>query len=827
MNVRIVRLAAIVAALTQIVLGYSNATAQPATADPEQVLDRVTATGRDFALDLRADDPDRLHDFSVLLEAGALPAETNLVDCTTSVTDGLFCIDGKSVVNWPDIEDASSASTVFSCENAALDLDEKKDDTCTALARNSQKVIFLGGKQNGKSNLVGVVRFATFDEQAAMQCQSGYDYFTDAGNGLCFAPLAEGRPLIQDMDVIEGDLALEFAGEEVLLVLEERKTLLKYSGIDPQNGPTVTAIIASGKSDWNLIGNEQLLNSALLPVGAVFFGLAATTSGRILAVNTEGEPSAFGVFDFNDHRMEANGQAAQPCVASGDDDFDVTVSDKTGLIYASDRNYCLVHVLKAQPNGSSFTLELAEEGVPGMMTPLTLSTNDAGGLGTFPPLLVAVTPGISVDLGQCGVECAPVTASNGQPGLLLRDVTLSAFSETSMTLFQVTGYPDCRWIPDVCAALFPDYNAGEIDAVTFLKGKNVIVDVDPVGLPEGPAYQLLNLEVLLPAEIKALYPSGLPPLLMERENRGAAQNGYYFDAFFGSTPEGVNFVGAHELEINVQALLSGSGTGNALGCFLGLPENSPLYTDGSSLGTLNWDVVASVSEDQTTYTSDPLSATSTGDRRPYAPSGQPNFETRLINFDCTNPPRSKKGTWSMVSYGLEVTPCTAMRNADDTGWILEGVCSVGEAPFVEKDHAVLAKLLLKQYKDFRDALNELACVANEEIDGLGALAPIDSATCGSLDETWVNGLDKLIKGLEATLAPKTSQGAENFGAFESKLEQLLLTVQGIPPDPSRPDFANRKGDLEARLLTIGHVYEDRFLPSITEAGFGGDGDWVH
>ena len=827
MDIGTAQAAAIVVSATQIILGGSNAAAQAITTDPVQVLDRVTVTGRDFAIDLQANDPDRIDDFAVLLEGGALPAGTNLTDCTVSVADGLFCIDGKSVVNWSSIDDASSASTVFSCENPALGLDEKKDNTCTALARNAQKVIFLAGKRNGKSNLVAAVRAATVDEQAAMQCLGGYDYFTDDGNGRCTAALADGRPLVQDLDVIEGDLALEFAGGEVLLVLEERKTLLKYSSIDPQIGPTVTSVIASGKNDWNLIGNEQLLSSALLRLGEDFYGLATTTKGRILAVDTAGAPSGFSVFNFKDHRIEANGNPAQTCVELGEDSFDVTASDKTGLVYATDRNYCLVHVLQPQVGGGGFTLEIVEEGAPSMMTLLTLSTDDSGGLGVFPPLLVSVTPGISVDLGECGVECAPITAPNGQPGLQLREVNLGASSESNMTLFQVTGYPDCRWIPDVCAALFPDYNPSETDAVIFLKGKDVIVDVDAVGLPEGPAYQLLNLEVLLPAEIKALYPDGLPPLLMERETRGSAQNGYYFDALFGFTPAGVTFVGTHELEINVQALLSGSGTGNALGCFLGLPQNSPLYSDTSSLGTLNWDVVTNVSEDYTTYTSDPLPATSTGDRRPYAQAGQLNFETRLINADCTNPPRLRQRGGSMVPYGLEVTPCTAMRNEADTGWVLEGTCSTDEPPFVEKDAAVLAKLLLKQYKDFRDALNELACVANEDIDGLGALAPIDASTCDLLDGIWVDGLDKLVKGLEATLAPKTSQGNENLGAFESKLEQLLVTVQGITPDPLRPDLANRKGGLEARLLTLEHIFEDRFLPSITDAGFGGNGDWVH
>jgi tetratricopeptide (TPR) repeat protein len=91
----------------------------------------------------------------------------------------------------------------------------------------------------------------------------------------------------------------------------------------------------------------------------------------------------------------------------------------------------------------------------------------------------------------------------------------------------------------------------------------------------------------------------------------------------------------------------------------------------------------------------------------------------------------------------------------------------------------------------------------------------------------VDGLDKPVKGLEATLEPKFSQGDDNFGAFQSKLQQLLVTFQGITPDPLRPDLANRKGDLRARLLTIEHIYEDRFLPLITEAGFGGDGGWVH
>ena len=69
----------------QIILGSGNTAAQAVTTDPVQILDRVTATGRDFALDLPANDPDRVDDFAVLFESSELPAGTNLVDCTVSV----------------------------------------------------------------------------------------------------------------------------------------------------------------------------------------------------------------------------------------------------------------------------------------------------------------------------------------------------------------------------------------------------------------------------------------------------------------------------------------------------------------------------------------------------------------------------------------------------------------------------------------------------------------------------------------------------------------------------------------------------------------------
>jgi hypothetical protein len=862
-------LAAILIAATIFILSAGNAVAED---DPLQILDRVTVTGSNFALDLKSNDPERDDDFSVQFEGSdfliddpdyegpppipQIPDGTNLVDCTSSVTDGLFCIDRKKVVNWSNIDDASSRSTYFDCTNSALGLDKKKSNPCTALARNAAKTIYLGGKKNGKSNVVGSIRAATPGEITATSCSDG-DYFTDNGNSLCYSELADGRPLVQDLDVIDGDLADVFAGEEVLLVLEERKSLLQYSKLDPSVA-TVTDVIASGKNDWGLIGNEQLLNATLLPNGGEFYALAATTKGRVLAVNADinSSDTGFPVFDFKINRNLANGDPAGQC-APDNETFDVTVSEKTGRVYVTDGEYCLVHVLQpTAPSGGTFMLQIVTESPP-----LTLSTNDPGmgGLGTFPPLLVNVTPGIVVDLSLCDPACTPVTASNGDPGLTMREVDLGDSVETEMILFQITGYPDCRWNPIACALLLdPAFTGDANDAVLFLRSffdplnpgelPNVIVDFDPNHASDGPALQLLNLEPLLPAEIKALFPNGLEPLLMEREVRAMAQNDYFFDAFFGISPDGLFFERSYELEIDAEELLSDSGTGlgvpATLGCVLGLPEGSPLYATLPSRGTLDWDVMTKVSEKFKTITSNSPPATSTGDRRPYAASGSDNYETRFINSGCTNPARGADGGWSMVSYGLEVTPCTAMRNEDDNGWILEGVCNVGDPapPFdppmsatdPDADEAVLAKLLLKEYKDFRDALNELACVPNviDDPDGAGplmALAPIDSGTCSTIDDVWVNGLLKLLKGLEATLDPKDSQGNENLGAFAAKLAQLQSMVENyIPPDPlHQPDLANRRGELEARLLTIEHIYLDRFQPSITDDGFMGDGGWIH
>jgi hypothetical protein len=796
--------------------------------DPVQVLDRVTLTGRNFAIDADTD-VDRTDDFSVLLDRPELPASTSFVDCTVSVSDGLFCIDNKEVVNFANVDDPTSRTSVFSCENSALGLDTNKRNTCTALDRDAQKTIFLGGKQNGKSNLVSMIIAATPDagSPSGFDCPAGFTQLAAPDEDQCVKELASGRPLIEDIDVIEGDIATVFAGEKVLSVLEERKTWLIYSDLDGA-GPASVNEIAGGK-DWNLRGKEQVLNVSLLPYGGVFYGLATTTNGRILAVNTVGEPSAEPVFDLTQNRELPDGTAASAC-PSGEEHFDVTVSAKTGLIYALDSEYCLIHVLTPVGDGSGGlgSLEIAMEGPVGSMTPLTLSTNDAGGLGSYPATTISITPGITIDLSDFtgGNFVTAVSAPNGQPGLQIREIQLAAGSPSGAVIFQVTGFPDCRWIPEDCADLIdPLWSSTNPDPTDFLRGEDIIVDLDPVHL-DGPAYQLLNMTPLMPSEITDLFPDGLPPMLQENTTRAAASNAYLFDMFFVVTEAGVTFERTFEQLIDVQSLLQDSGR-NALGCFLGLPNESPLYTDMGMYGTLNWDIVTSVSEKYPFVTSATGQPTSTGDRRPYVANGAANYESRVINSNCTNPPRTSKGSWSAVSYGMELTPCTAMRNEDDSGWIDEGTCLAGDPPFqtASADEAVIVKNLLKLYKDWRDTLNELACTYDPAIDG-GTDAPIDDNTCATLNSQWENGLDKLVKGLEATLTPKTSQGNENLGAFHARLNDLLNTVTALSSTASRPDLANRKGLLESQLLTLQHINEDRVGPSITAAGFGDTG-WVH
>ena len=92
------------------------------------------------------------------------------------------------------------------------------------------------------------------------------------------------------------------------------------------------------------------------------------------------------------------------------------------------------------------------------------------------------------------------------------------------------------------------------------------------------------------------------------------------------------------------------------------------------------------------------------------------------------------------------------------------------------------------------------------------------SNCTTLDSNWLNGKDKLVKALGATIQPKTSAGAQNFGAVQSQLTnyqgQLASMTGGAGPDP-----VNRLGEHAARVETLQHILGDKLIPSIPVDGF--------
>jgi hypothetical protein len=736
-----------------------------------QTLDRVAVNSADSVLEMDFADPLRTADFTDTGISG-----TVFRSCTLTAINGLFCLDGDIVANWPNTENPAQSDAIVDCRDPGLNLDRRA--SCTGLTVDSTGAVWIAGKNKGKTHsLIKVVK------KPVAGCPAGFAALTLTD--YCADEVATGRPLLVDINSIDGDVAEDFALGKGILGLEERKTAVFF----PENGSPV--VIASGKSGWNLQGNEQLLSIGLLQVpdssgGIGNYVMATTTGGRVLTVDAAGGSAteAFNILASRESSsVQCNFSAAM---------YAVRASSKSGLVYVTDRQYCEVVALQPVADGSGNFSHLANAVEPvfdqsGNQTGqrnLTLSTS-AGPSQTFPPEGPTVAPGIGIDLADCAGTCTLVIGDDGNAAATLSNVALAS-QESGLTLFQVKNIPDCRYVPQVCRDLLGVQNLVQAGVV-----------VDPQGTGD-PVAQLLNVTALLPSEITDLFveTGGLPDMLMSRQYRGQKANEFTFEAFFGVTEEGVVFRDTFNGEFDITAL-----TGTELGCEVNLPPESPLFTENEGQpnerhGTLDWDVVTTVSEKVVTFTDPQIGAA-------------PQFVDTLTNVDCGSS-RTVGSRWSLKPYNLEITPCTWNGDPSDV-WVSGGSCPVG-GPEVEDD-AVLAKLLLSLYDDLGDALDQLACT---DIDG-GGLPPLSTSSCSTLNADWLNGKDKLDKCWDATQDPKQSSGSQNCQAFISQLTSFSNTLAGVAP--FGPDLANRKGELGARVETIFHLYNERFVPSIPAAGF--------
>jgi len=793
------------------------AIAQVPEATVLQLLDSVTVLGEDFGIGLNDDEPPG---FDELLS----DSELSFIDCDANTAQGIACLDQDKVRIWDSLSNPTDPSELFSCLDDELPVNTRKGNPCTAIAMDNQGNIFIGARLNGTANIV----LKIIEEPDGSACPMGlgftsftHEVWSDDGatlltvNHLCYAELATGRPAISDIDVIESE-------DKRLLILEAKKTALFYSNFEPDANNTRVDEIASGKRDFALDGNEQVTSAAFMeyvrPEDATlgagesnFFVVATTDRGRLTVVNAEtgSAPPGYTKFDLVANRIMP---APAGCPA-GEDSFDVAISTKSGVGYATDFSNCSLHVFKPQSD--------ADGNFSGFDTSTAVTMETSISTTVYQPLDVSVSPGIGFDLDDCFPNCEIIT---GAASLL--NVQLAS-GASNVILYQVAGIPHCAWIPDVCADVL-DLGAG--DPVKLLIDAGVLRTLVPacnVNLPECVSPQALEFNVtpLLPDEVTVNYQlqtdldngadtNGkrvLDSLWLTTDYRaqrfaypdGADRTdptaprinkGFRFNALFFVPEPGVITDGVLEMQFDVSELLhTEGGPGPERGCTLA----SDLHPGFTLENLLDWDLTVRVSE-------------------LFENVGN-EFIGTPVNIGCINPGRMKSGGISMFPFDFEVTPCPVTLHADgywrsDTeggvNCITDPTSLLDDTP----DDSVFAKLYDKLYDELLTHLKDFAC---ESFDTGETMAPLSPEDCSTLEANWHNGKLKFDKALGATFDPKGSSGDENFGSVQAQLRNYISRIESALPYGGDP--ANRVGENAARAQTLQHILVDKLLPSIEAA----------
>src|SRR5262245_24428122 len=182
-----------------------------------QILDRVEAFNATTVLEMPFDDANRTQDFFNTGIAG-----TSLLACKLTAIDGLFCLDGKTVKRWPNVENPGTFVNEISCTDTALGLDGKKTN-CTGMTVSQAGDIYIAGSKGNTFSLVKVIA------KPNAGCAAGWNLL--AGGQYCAQSQYAGRPQLIDVDPIDGEAAAAFkpcptcAAQAGVLGLEEKKTV--------------------------------------------------------------------------------------------------------------------------------------------------------------------------------------------------------------------------------------------------------------------------------------------------------------------------------------------------------------------------------------------------------------------------------------------------------------------------------------------------------------------------------------------------------------------------------------------------------------------------
>ena len=163
----------------------------------------------------------------------------------------------------------------------------------------------------------------------------------------------------------------------------------------------------------------------------------------------------------------------------------------------------------------------------------------------------------------------------------------------------------------------------------------------------------------------------------------------------------------------------------------------------------------------------------------------------------------------MFAYNLEASGCPGTLDVNgDLVFDSDATCVVDDLDQTSEvaDDAVFAKAYVRYYDELRAHLQQWVCPI---------LTPND---CVSLDNNWLNGKDKLVKALNATIDPKVSAGAQNFGAVQAQLNNYQAALAQAEFSAG-PDPVNRLGEHAARVETLQHILNDKLAPSVPTGGF--------
>lgn len=782
-----------------------------ASAQGVQVLDSVDVFGRDSSTsnanvrEMGFRDPLPRIDSQALNVAG-----TAIFACQRAANQGLYCLDGNFVRYWPNTRAVPYGTNVpdielLDCRDPALKLDARRANPCTSMTIDLEGNIWLAGRKANSHSVIKVVQESKLNT-SGVECSAasgaGPWYkltlpLQDAPNpaqpvsSYCAREIAPGRPILVDTGMIDGELSYGFTGVPSVLGLEERKTVMLFP--DQMNGtslylgtPFPPIEFASGKSGWNLIGNEQILSVALLQYGdpKQNYVLVTTTGGRVMAkkaaTGDDGVATGVGIgLAFPVFQLDP----AQ-CTGTGEQTYEIRVSSQSERVYVSDKFCRRVVALKwitdpapaaAFPTyckpvdpakRNDFCLVNATEMNPdtGQQANVTLST------GTTSPDGISVAPGIGLDLRDCGFNpdgspkscpwVADGTDENGFNAAEASGVRIESNGKSKMTVFQVRGMPDCRYWTD-----------------------------GPGCSSELVVGDRLNITPLLPEEIRSQFPlcgssepapPCLPNLWISEKYRGQEKiiNGASrrtIDLFFAIPEPGVQFRDTFRMSLDVGDLTDGVKNGCG-----GSTTSQP---------DLNWNVVVTGSEKYKVIDGTDSGTGSTSD-----PTGLSFVET-LVNDGCSNPDGVTSKRFSYYAYNLEVVPD-------------------GDAVYRDMVRSLFNDILATQRKT--------ACVVYDPYTvppppPETQKAPFGTTTCANLESKWYGADDKLVKCLSGTTYPRQSEAVNNCNAFLSQLNQYESALNASPRIGQDP--ANRIGELKARVKVLRYVFQQHFVPSIPPDGF--------